>query len=369
MPKKAKKYYWFKMKSDFFDSPVIKRLKRIPGGDTYIVLYINMLSHSVKTEGCLHFEYTEDSFPEELAIILDSDAETVNFLLKLLLKYNVLTADGDNYYLLDAIGNIGSESESANRVRNYRERQKQLLLNQAPKSSNELSTVTSPLQERNNVTVDNSVLQNRYNVTPDNNVTDKRYIVTSSSNNVTPERDNVTKCYIVQKCNTEIEKEIEIEPSSSTKVNIDVSKPVDNFGLPVMNGFNAFLQCYPRNQSNQEAVYQVFCQLISQGTAISDLIASAKNYADAVRKNDVDMRYVKMPANFLRDQVWLKYTPKFQLDCPTCHGNGIVDYPPSDAYPNGHVEFCHCEKRYKSLDSSNALTEILAKLHDEAPSQ
>lgn len=183
MPKKNKKYYWFKMKSDFFESPVLKRLKRIPGGDTYIVLYINMLSHSVKTEGCLHFEYTEDTFSEELAIILDSDAETVNFLLKLLLKYNVLTVDGDNYYLLDAIGNIGSESESANRVRNYRERQKRLLLNQATESTNHLSTVTSTLHECNNVTVDKSVLQNGYNVTPDNNVTNGGYIVTEQRDN------------------------------------------------------------------------------------------------------------------------------------------------------------------------------------------
>lgn len=369
MPKKNKKYYWFKMKSDFFESPVLKRLKRIPGGDTYIVLYINMLSHSVKTEGCLHFEYTEDTFSEELAIILDSDAETVNFLLKLLLKYNVLTVDGDNYYLLDAIGNIGSESESANRVRNYRERQKRLLLNQATESTNHLSTVTSPLHECNNVTVDKSVLQNGYNVTPDNNVTNGGYIVTEQRDNVTAERDNVTKRYIVQKCNTEIEKEIEIEPSSSTEVNINVSKPVDNFGLPVAQGFDAFMQCYPRCQAKRDVVYKAFCDLVSQGVAISDLIAAAKNYADAMHKGDVDMRYIKMPANFLSQQEWLKFNPKFQIDCPTCRGNGVINYPPSDAYPNGHVDFCTCEKRYKAFTANNTLTDIIAQLQDNNAQQ
>lgn len=361
-----KKYYWFKMRADFFDSREIKRLQKIPGGDTYIVLYINLLSRSVKTEGCLHFDHVEATFAEELALILDSNADAVNFLLKFLYQYNLLTIDGDNYYFIEAVSHIGTESESAERTRQYRARKKLQQLS-ITSTGSESKLLSSPSQCDKKVTVDKSPSQCDDNVTHQNerhDVTDERHFVTETHNKVTDERHFEAKRHIVHTCDTEIEKEIDIEPSSSTKVNIDVSKPVDNFGLPVANGFNAFMQCYPRNQANQEAVYQVFCQLVSQGTAISDLIAAAKNYADAVRKNDVDMRYIKMPANFLRDQVWLKYTPKFQLDCPTCHGNGIVDYPPSDAYPNGHVEFCHCEKRYKSLDSSNALTEILAKLHD-----
>lgn len=179
---------------------------------------------------------------------------------------------------------------------------------------------------------------------------------------MTEERHNVTKRHIVQTCDTEIEKEIEKEPSSSTKVSIDVSNPVDNFGLPVAAGFDAFLKCYPRSQANSEAVYQPFCQLISQGVAVSDLIAAAKGYADAVRNDNADPRYIKMPANFLSQQIWLKYKPKFQLDCPTCHGNGVVDYPPSDEYPNGHVEFCRCQNRYKSFEPSNVMDSILAKL-------
>ena len=75
---------------------------------------------------------------------------------------------------------------------------------------------------------------------------------------------------------------------------------------------------------------------------------------------------MKMPANFLSQQVWLKFKPKFQLDCPACRGSGVIDCPPSDAYPNGHVEFCACEKRYKALDSTNTLTGIIAQLQNDA---
>jgi|GEM_PF-913184 len=362
-----KKYYWFKMRADFFDSREIKRLQKIPGGDTYIVLYINLLSRSVKTEGCLHFDHVEDSFAEELSLILDSNVEAVNFLLKFLIKYDLLTVDGDNYYFLEAIGNIGKESESTNRVRKYRERQKKLMLTQSSNFNQEHSSVTSSLQSRYNVTVDNLMLQNGYNVTPTQNVTQDRYNVTDNCFNVTDmqqNRYNVTdKRYVVQKCNTEIEKEIEIEPSSSTKVNIDVSKPVDNFGLPIATGFEAFLKCYPRSQANSDAVYQPFCELIAQGVAISDLIAAAKSYADAIRKDNADPRYIKMPANFLSQKIWLKYRPKFQIDCPTCHGNGIIDYPPSDEYPNGHVDFCRCANRYKQFET-DTIQAILAQLSD-----
>lgn len=354
-----KKYYWFKMRADFFDSREIKRLQKIPGGDTYIVLYINLLSRSVKTEGCLHFDHVEATFAEELALILDSDADAVNFLLKFLHQYNLLTIDGDNYYFIEAISHIGTESDAAERMRRSRRKKKENLL---PITNDDLAKL--PLPERNNVTtpcndvtVDKSMSQPCNIVTPSN-------FVAQANNIVTDERNDVTKCNNVRNCYTEIEKEIEIEPSSSTKVNINVSKPVDNFGLPVAQGFDAFMQCYPRCQAKRDVVYKAFCDLVSQGVAISDLIAAAKNYADAMHKGDVDMRYIKMPANFLSQQEWLKFKPKFQIDCPTCRGRGVINYPPSDAYPNGHVDFCTCEKRYKAFDANNTLTDIIAQLQD-----
>lgn len=215
---------------------------------------------------------------------------------------------------------------------------------------------------------DNTGLEKKYNNFPlhsqKQNYYHQRHNVTEKRNKVTDERHFKIKRHIVQTCDTEIEKEIEIEPSSSTKVNINVSKPVDNFGLPVAQGFDAFMQCYPRCQAKRDVVYKAFCDLVSQGVAISDLIAAAKNYADAMHKGDVDMRYIKMPANFLSQQEWLKFKPKFQIDCPTCRGNGVINYPPSDAYPNGHVDFCTCEKRYKAFTANNTLTDIIAQLQD-----
>lgn len=69
----AKKYYWLRLKDDWFNSKVIKKLRKIAGGDTYTIIYLKMQLLSLKNEGKLYYEGVEDSFEEELALDLDED--------------------------------------------------------------------------------------------------------------------------------------------------------------------------------------------------------------------------------------------------------------------------------------------------------
>ena len=41
-----KKYYWLKLKEDFFRDKKIKKLRKIAGGDTYTIIYLKYLSKS-----------------------------------------------------------------------------------------------------------------------------------------------------------------------------------------------------------------------------------------------------------------------------------------------------------------------------------
>ena len=47
----AKRYYWLKLKNDFFRGKHIKMLRKIAGGDTYTIIYLKMiipiLSHQI----------------------------------------------------------------------------------------------------------------------------------------------------------------------------------------------------------------------------------------------------------------------------------------------------------------------------------
>ena len=68
---KNKYYYWFKLKDDFFAQPYIKKLRKIAGGDTYVIIYQKILLLTVKTNGYLYFQGIEKTLEEELALILD----------------------------------------------------------------------------------------------------------------------------------------------------------------------------------------------------------------------------------------------------------------------------------------------------------
>jgi len=120
----AKKYFWLKLKEDFFKSKEMKKLRRVAGGDTFSIIYLKMILSSIQTEGKLFFESVEDTFAEELAYEIDEDKENVELTLGFLTKHKLIEyGDHEDEFILDyAINNIGSESDSAERVRLFRER-------------------------------------------------------------------------------------------------------------------------------------------------------------------------------------------------------------------------------------------------------
>lgn len=127
----AKKYYWLKLKNDFFTNKKIKKLRRIAGGDTYTIIYLKMQLLSITNEGKLYFDNVEDSFADELALELDEETENVKVTLMFLIKNGLLVEINEDEYLLpEAQDSIGKESASAERVRKHRElkQQKQLAL-------------------------------------------------------------------------------------------------------------------------------------------------------------------------------------------------------------------------------------------------
>ena len=120
-----KKYYWLKLKRDFFNQPRIKKLRRIAGGDTYTIIYLKMQLLSLETDGILIFEGIEDDFIEELALTIDEDSDNVRFTVMYLVNQGLMEeVKKDEYALIEAIQSMGSESASAGRMRKLREKEK-----------------------------------------------------------------------------------------------------------------------------------------------------------------------------------------------------------------------------------------------------
>lgn len=119
----GKRYYWLKLRENFFKQKSIKKLRKIAGGDTYTVIYLKLMLLSMKHDGCVYFEGIEDNFEEELSLELDEQVDNVRVTLNYLERHGLLEIGDSNTFLLpETLSCIGSESESAERVRKFRER-------------------------------------------------------------------------------------------------------------------------------------------------------------------------------------------------------------------------------------------------------
>lgn len=126
----AKRYYWLKLKEDFFEQRVIKKLRKIAGGDTYTIIYLKLQLLAMKNDGKLVFENVEDDFASEMALELDEDIENVKVTLMYLEKNNLIeTISDEEYFLPEVLSVTGSETASAIRVREHREKKKALQCN------------------------------------------------------------------------------------------------------------------------------------------------------------------------------------------------------------------------------------------------
>lgn len=125
MNENSKKYFWLKLKEDFFNQKEIKKMRKIAGGDTYTIIYLKMQLKSIKTNGVLEYESLEDTFYEELALDLDEDVENVKVTLAFLLSHKMLEQiSSDEYVLPKVLDCIGSETKVAERVRKCRANKK-----------------------------------------------------------------------------------------------------------------------------------------------------------------------------------------------------------------------------------------------------
>lgn len=126
----TKRYYWLKLQENFFDDVWVKKLRKIAGGDTYTCIYLKMILKSLQDEGVITFRGIENTLAEEMALIIDEDPDNVQVTISFLMRAGLLIDIGNNQFsFLIVAENLGSESASAKRVRDFRERHKALQCN------------------------------------------------------------------------------------------------------------------------------------------------------------------------------------------------------------------------------------------------
>ena len=123
-----KKYFWLKLKENFFEEKQIKYLRSLPDGDKIVIAYLKMQLKSLKTEGFIKYDSILPSNIDELAMVLDENTNIIKLMIGALQKVNAVEIlDDGSFYMIAMQDLIGKEGESAERVRRFREKERQLM--------------------------------------------------------------------------------------------------------------------------------------------------------------------------------------------------------------------------------------------------
>lgn len=125
-----KKYYWLKLKRDFFKRHDMRIIEGMPNGKDYILFYLKMLLESIDHEGALRFNETIPYNEEMLSVITNTKVDVVKAAMSLFIKLGMVEIlDDSTIYMNEVQKMIGSETATAKRVRKHRENQKLLQCN------------------------------------------------------------------------------------------------------------------------------------------------------------------------------------------------------------------------------------------------
>ena len=175
-----KKYYYLKLKDNFFESEEMIILESMPDGYLYSNILLKLYLRSLKNEGRLMFKDRIPYTPTVLAQILRHQVGTVEKALDIFKELGLIeVTDLGVIYMTDIQNFIGTSSTEADRIRAYRKK---------------ISTEKTLLLEESNDTV-------------------------QMYNKCTPERER------------KIEKDIEID------IDIEREIEIENFSLPPVYDF------------------------------------------------------------------------------------------------------------------------------------
>ncbi len=116
-----KKYYWLKLKEDFFERDEIKIIESQKNGKDYINFYFKLLLKSLKSNGTLRFK---DAIPynlEMLSTITNCNVDTVNTAINTFISLGLMEKWEDGtFFMLEVQNMVGSETSWAEKKREYR---------------------------------------------------------------------------------------------------------------------------------------------------------------------------------------------------------------------------------------------------------
>jgi len=171
----SKRYFWLKLHKDFFKRHDVRIIEEMPNGKDYILFYLKLLVESISHDGHLRFSDTVPYDEKMLATITNTNIDIVRSACKIFANLHLMEFLDDNtIFMTESQKMIGSECDSAQRVRKYRERlrlkdgdvsKKALLGNINETNSNSCSiSISSSISSSSSSSSSNSKSSNPFNL-------------------------------------------------------------------------------------------------------------------------------------------------------------------------------------------------------------
>lgn len=145
-----KRYYWLKLKEEFFGEDEIEWLEEQENGKDYVLFYLKLCLKSLKTNGCLIRKVGQMLIPydaKKLAEITKTDYDTVSVAMVLLRQVGLVEVlDTGEIFLAKLNDMVGSETHKASQMRKLRDKRK----SEEDEQGNNVTTMLP--EQSNNVT-------------------------------------------------------------------------------------------------------------------------------------------------------------------------------------------------------------------------
>lgn len=123
-----KKYYWLKLKKDFFKRHDIRIIEELPNGKEYILFYLKLLLESIDHQGALRFSDTVPYNEQMLSVITNTNVDIVRSAMKMFVDLNMMEIfDDQTIFMAEVSKLIGSETQWAEKKRIQRAKEDNVL--------------------------------------------------------------------------------------------------------------------------------------------------------------------------------------------------------------------------------------------------
>lgn len=121
-----KRYYWLKLKRDFFRRHDIQIVENMPNGKDYILFYLKLLCESVDHNGNLRFSEQIPYNEQMLATITNTNIDVVRSAIQVFEELGMMEVLDDGTYFMNEVQKmLGSETKWAEKKRDYRSKKGQ----------------------------------------------------------------------------------------------------------------------------------------------------------------------------------------------------------------------------------------------------